>query len=67
MFARSGPSILIMPGQVQVAGEFQHSDAEAEHVASLGETPLQRLWCKVPDNVILILSGKTYLEKKKLP
>ena len=41
-----------MPGQVQVAGEFQHVDAEAEHVTSLGESPLESLGCKVPDSVI---------------
>ena len=58
MFARSGPSILIMPRQVQVAGEFQHGYAEAEHVTILGESPLQSLGCMVPDSVIMILSGE---------
>ena len=47
-----------MPGQVQVAGEFQHVDAEAEHITSLGESPLESLGCKVPDSVIMILSGE---------
>ena len=53
-----------MPGQVQVAGEFQHVDAEAEHVTSLGESPLESLRFKVPDSVIMILFGFTYFEAK---
>ena len=67
MFARSRPSILIMPGQVQVAGEFQHGYAEAEHVTILGESPLQSLGCKVPDSVIMILSGERKNLSKIIP